>query len=137
MKNRRTFLSLIIDKPFLYYYIGILQVYILIQYSYLLLCYAAVVYWTLKFPFSYEQAKNSGKLKYVFVITVFISVTFPLLALILAVDGFYPINIVFSACSARNLQHFYVASTLHLSLTMYFCTVLLFLDIQSLCIVRQ
>ncbi len=116
--------------------IGTLQVYCLVQFSYWLLCYAAVVYWSLNFPFSYEQAKNSGKLKYVFVITVFISITFPLLALILAVDGFYSTNIVFSACSARNPLHFYLVSTLHLSLVMYICSVLLFLDIQVLCNVR-
>ena len=61
----------------------------------------------------------------------------PSLVLLLVVDGFYPTNVVFNACSARNPTHFYIASTLHFSLVMYFCSVALLLNARALLRVRE
>ena len=116
---------------------GILQQYSLIQASYWMLCYTLEVYWSLKFPFSYKRVKDDGKLRYFSAATVFISVVFPSLALILAADEFYPTTIVYSACSSRNPTLFNLVSTLHLSLTMYTCSFVIFLSIQELCKIKQ
>ena len=116
---------------------GILQQYSLIQVSYWMLFYALEVYWSLKFPFSYKRAKDGGKLRYFSATTVFISVVFPSLALILAADEFYPTTIVYSACSSRNPTLFNLVSILHLSLTMYICSVVILLNIQELCKVKE
>jgi len=93
---------------------GILIQYSQIQFAYWLLFYSIVVWWSFSYPFSYKKAKDDGKLKHIMVATALIGFIMPSLVLVLAIDGFYPTNIVFNACSAKT-QHTFT-SCLHFTI---------------------
>lgn len=116
---------------------GILVQYSQIQFAYWLLFYAIMVWWSLSYPFTYKKAKEEGRLNYILVATLLIGFIMPSLVLVLIVDGFYSTSIVFNACSARNPTHFYIVSTLHFSLVMYFCSMALLLNARALMKVRK
>lgn len=71
------------------------------------------------FPFNYKEAKANGKIKYIFISTLVISFTFPLISLLLLKGGYFVSNFLFSSCVAKNRTVFHIVQILHTSLLMW------------------
>ena len=61
-------------------------------------------------------------MKYYFVSTVVITLTLPLIVLLMLIDGYFTSNFLTGRCTARNSTYFYIVITLHQSLLMWLST---------------
>lgn len=72
--------------------------------------YAVFLFWGVKFPFHYRQFKDSGRMRYVHIITVIVAVVVPLPGpFIVLKDGFINTENPNLVCTGRNTDLFFYA----------------------------
>ena len=116
---------------------GIVRVYGLIQITLLIAFHALGLCWAILFPFHYRTFKMAGRIKYIHVTSVVLSLVLPAIPPLLhLIDGYVIGAGSLEACAGRNRIVTYFAITLPISILMAIASsalVLIFWKILKVC----
>ena len=91
------------------------------------------LYWGVAFPFSYREFKTSGRIRYVHIICVVLTVVVPIPGgLVHLKDGYRPISAPTLACVGSNLDYGFYALILPISVAIAINSCLLVLTIWTI-----
>ena len=113
--------------------IGLASSYTIGQLCLLSVLHTMFLYWSVAFPFSYRQFKNSGRVRYTHVAIVVLAIVLPLPApLVHLKDGYRTVGTPAITCVGSNLDYNFYALIIPVCITIGINTCLLILTMWTI-----
>lgn len=121
--------------------VGVTYVYSIWQVTIWVLLFAVILFWGVRFPFSYRKVKTTGNIRYVHIASIVLAVFFPLVAVLVNLRDGYTISVDSPhICIGRDLNYSYYTFLLPLTIALgatSFLLVLIFWTIFAEFVLRR